>query len=120
MQYLAWKMAKTTKFVCRYTACDRRRVLGARGGAARRARPRRYWARSLRAPPTDDAADAEARASAYRRALADDPLDEDLWLRYIDFQVLRPGLGPRLASPYCILFFRLHYKPIEIRSVRAS
>lgn len=98
MHSLAYETAKTTEFVCRYEASGRR-PLGARGAVAPRRRPRRYWARSQRAPPTDDAADAEARAGAYRRALADDPHDEDLWLRYIEFQVrCRCGVAAAAAG----------------------
>lgn len=77
-----------------------RRALG--GAAERRPgrRPRRYHAPGAAPPPAADERAADERAAAYRRALADAPADERLWLRYVDFQVsaARPGRAPRGAA----------------------
>ncbi|XP_060801570.1 uncharacterized protein LOC106139186 [Amyelois transitella] len=47
-------------------------------------RARRYWER--RADDADDSAAAAERAAAYRRALADQPRDAQLWMQFIQFQ----------------------------------
>lgn len=59
-------------------------ALGARAERKRAAR-RRYW-QSGAPPPRAEPGDVGMRAAALRAALAADPADEELWLRYVDFQ----------------------------------